>query len=64
MNYKELPSHLQEFVSNLKYGSLTVEADVNDALEQAKDLAEFKDLANTSMDELIGEANVAKEQLN
>ena len=56
MKYNQLPQDLQELITFLGYGSYTIESDINDALETAKDIGEFRELSVTKMNELISEA--------
>ncbi len=56
MEIEELPEEMQEEIVALKHGSYTIECDVNDALEQAENISEFKETVRTRMKDLIGEA--------
>lgn len=53
MEFKDLPDNLQEFVEGLKYGPYSIECDVIDALESAKNIDEFRSLVKGSMKEFI-----------
>lgn len=56
MELEELPEERQEEIVALKHGSNTIECDVNDALEQAEDISDFKETVRIRMKDLIGEA--------
>lgn len=43
MQFENLPSALKTFVTDMKYQSLSIQNEVNDALDQAENLEEFKD---------------------
>lgn len=63
MKIEDLPEELKEEVEALKHGSATIECDVNDALESAENLDDFKARVSNSMDDLIGEAQQVKTEL-
>lgn len=63
MEYEKLPENIREEVDALKYGALTIQADVLDALESAESLEEFRSQVDSSMDEIIGEAQKVREVL-
>ncbi len=56
MKLEDLPEEMQEEIVALKHGSNTIEFDIMDALEDAKNLSEFKETVRTRMKDLIGEA--------
>ncbi len=56
MDIEGLPEDLQDEYLALKHGAYTIECEVTDALEQAKDLPAFKEAIRTKMQDLIGEA--------
>ncbi len=56
MDFEELPEDIQEQINMLKHGAQTIQSDVWDALESAKDLKEFQLQVDNCMDELISEA--------
>jgi len=56
MEIEELPEDLREMVAALKHGSNTIECDVNDALEIASDVDDFRARVCCEIDSLIGEA--------
>ena len=58
MEIEELPEDLREMVEALKHGSNTIECDVNDALENAENMDDFKANVSNAMTDLIGEAQV------
>jgi hypothetical protein len=55
MELEELPEEMQEAIKALEHGSNTIECDITDALEDAKNLSEFKETVLTRMKDLIGE---------
>lgn len=63
MIIEELPEDLREMVEGLRHGSNTIECDVNDALENAGSLDEFKANASNAMNDLISEAKEIKDTL-
>ncbi len=56
MDFEELPEDIQEQINMLKHGAQTIQSDVWDALESAKDLKEFQLQVDNCMDEIISEA--------
>lgn len=64
MKIEDLPEELREMVEALKHGSNTIECDVNDALESAENLDDFKARVSNAMNDLIGEAQVIKDVLS
>lgn len=56
MDFKKLPQDFQEEVTALKHGSLTIQEDVNQALEEATDLGDFVSSVNSKMEALYHEA--------
>lgn len=61
MEIEELPEDLREMVEALKHGSTTIESDVNDALEIASDVDDFRERVECELDSLIGEAQEVKD---
>jgi hypothetical protein len=56
MKLEDLPEEMQEEIVALKHGSKTIEVDITDALDDAKNLSEFKEIVSNRMKDLIGEA--------
>ncbi len=56
MKLEELPVEMQEAIGELGHGSKTIEVDITDALDDVKNLSEFKEIVSTRMKDLIGEA--------
>lgn len=50
-------------VEALKHGSATIQCDVNDALESAENLDDFKARVSNAMNDLMGEAQEIKDTL-
>lgn len=63
MELDQLPEDMQDQIDLLKHGSSTVQMDILDALDSAKDIGEFKSLVDARMHDLIGEAQSALEAL-
>lgn len=63
MEYNELPEDLQEEVHALKHGCVTIESNVECALEQAGCLEEFKNAVDGFMDDIISEAQGVRASL-
>ncbi len=61
MKFRNLPQHLREAIEALKHGSNTIECDVQDALDNAKNIADFQDKVSFAMDNLIEEALLVKQ---
>lgn len=59
MEFEELPEDTQEEIRALKHGAYTIECDVKDALEEAKNVQDFGETVKTRMMDLIGEARSA-----
>jgi hypothetical protein len=59
MKLEDLPEEMQEEIVALKHGSNTIECDVMDALEDAKNLSDFKETVRNRMKDLMGEARGA-----
>jgi hypothetical protein len=55
MKIEELPAELKESIRSLKNGSLTIEADVMEALEEAENLIDFEERVNGAMNNLMEE---------
>ncbi len=51
-----MPDDLRETIESLKYGSYTIESDVNDALDNAENLKDFQEHASGALNNLINEA--------
>jgi hypothetical protein len=56
LKLEDLPEEMQEEIVALKHGAYTIECDVNDALEQAENISDFKETVRIRMKDLIGEA--------
>lgn len=63
MKYEELPENMQKQIDELKHYSQTIQSDVLDAIESAASLEEFRSQVDTSMDEIISEAQKVREVL-
>ncbi len=63
MKYEELPENIQKQVDELKHYAQTIQADVLDALESAESPEEFRSQVDSSMDEIISEAQKVREVL-
>lgn len=63
MNYEDLPAAMREQIAMLKHGSLTIEADINDAVDRAITVEEFQEMVDDLMDRLIDEAREMRSQL-
>ncbi len=63
MKYEELPENMQKQIDELKHYVQTIQADVQDALESAESQEEFRSQVNSSMDEIISEAQKVREVL-
>ena len=59
MLFEELPKELKEAVADLKYYSKTITCDLHDALEDAGNHEEFKELFRDRMLNIISEARDA-----
>lgn len=60
MKLEELPEDLREMVKALKHGSNTIECDVNDALDAASDVKDFRERVDCEISNLIAEAQNVK----
>lgn len=56
MKFEELPEDTVEEIRGLKYGSMTIEADVQQTLEEAENIKDFKEGVTGRMKSLIEEA--------
>lgn len=56
MNIEDLPADMQEEINMLKHGSLTIQTDIEEALNEAEDLEHLKDIVDSKMQALIEEA--------
>jgi len=63
MNFEELPDDLQKQIYPLNHGSLTIKSDILDALESTNSIEEFRSQVDSSMDEIISEAQKVREVL-
>ena len=63
MKYEELPESIQKQIDELKHYAQTTQSDVLDALESAESLEEFRSQVDSSMDEIISEAQKVREVL-
>lgn len=59
MDIDDLPEDMQEDIIALKHGSATIEADVLQALDEAKNLKQFQESVKTAMNKLKGEIDLA-----
>lgn len=59
MDIDDLPEDMREDILGLKYGSATIEADVFQALDEAKNLKQFQESVKTAMNKLKGEIDSA-----
>lgn len=55
MNIEKLPEELMEAIRSLKNGSITIQADVIEALENAEDLKDFEERVKGAMNNLMEE---------
>ena len=56
MEINDIPTDLQSEVYSLKHGSLTIQCDVDDAIDQAENWKDAQETIEARMDALIGEA--------
>ena len=63
MKYEELPENMQKQIDELKHYAQTIQSDVLDALESAESPEEVRSQAESSMDEIISEAQKVREVL-
>jgi hypothetical protein len=63
MKYEELPENMQKQIDELKHYAQTIQSDVSDALESEESLEEFRSQVDSSMDEIISEAQKVREVL-
>ena len=63
MKYEELPEKIQKQIDELKHYSQTIQSDVLDALESAESMEEFRSQVDSSMMEIISEAQKVREVL-
>jgi hypothetical protein len=63
MKYEELPENIQKQIDELKHCAQTIRSDVLDALESAENLEEFRSQVDSSMNEIISEAQKVCEVL-
>jgi len=63
MKYEELSANIQKQIEELKHYSQTIRSDVLDALESGESLEEFRSQVDSSMDEIISEAQKVREVL-
>ena len=63
MKYEESPENIQKQIDELKHYAQTIQSDVLDALESAESLEEFRSQVDSSMDEIISEAQKVREVL-
>lgn len=63
MKYEELPENMQKQIEELKHYAQTIGSDVSDALESAESLEEFRSQVDSSMDDIISEAQKIREVL-
>jgi len=63
MKFEELSANTQKQIDSLKHYAQTIQSDVLDALESAEHLEEFRSQVDSSMDEIISEAQKVREVL-
>lgn len=63
MKYEEFPKNIQKQIDEMKHYSQTIQSDVLDALESAESPEEFRSQVDSSMDEIISEAQKVREVL-
>jgi len=63
MKIDELPKDMQEAIIMLKNNSATIEADVLQALDEAKDTESFIESINSAMNDLEEEINSTRQLL-
>lgn len=63
MKYEELPEKMQKQIDELKHYAQTIHSDVLDALESVESLEEFRSQVDSSMMEIISEAQKVREVL-
>lgn len=56
MKFENIPKELQEPIKDLRHGSLTIQSDVDDAIDQEENWKEAKSTISVRMIDLIGEA--------
>ncbi len=63
MKEEELPKHLQDVLKNLKHGSITIDCDITDSLNNADSVKDFQKRVSNAMDNIIGEAEYLKKNI-
>jgi hypothetical protein len=63
MKYEELPWNIQKQVDEPKHYSQTIQSDVLDSLESSESPEEFSSQVDSSMDEIISEAQKVRKVL-
>lgn len=63
MKYEELPVNMQKQIDELKHNAQTIQSDVLDALGSAESQEEFCSQVDSSMEEIISEAQKVREVL-
>ncbi|MFZ3168577.1 MAG: hypothetical protein WA130_13255 [Candidatus Methanoperedens sp.] len=63
MNYEELPENMPKQIDELKHYAQTIQSDVLDTLESAECREEFRPRVESSMDEIISEAQNVRDVL-
>jgi len=63
MKYEELPEDMQKQIDELKHYAQTIQWDVLDALESTNSIEEFRSQVDSSMEEIISEAQKVCEVL-
>jgi|SRR5665811_62694 len=63
MKYEKLPEDMQKQIEELKHYVQTIQSDILDALESAKNLEEFHSQVDSNMDAIIIEAQKVREVL-
>jgi len=63
MKYEELPENIQKQIDELNHYAQTIQSDVLDALESTNSIKEFRSQVDSSMEEIISEAQKVREVL-
>jgi len=62
MDFEDLPEDLKDKYLMLKHGSATIQADVEDALEEAENIEDFREKVRDKMKALIYECKDVSSQ--
>lgn len=63
MKEEELPKYLQDVLKNLKHGSITIDCDITDSLNNADSVEDFQKGVSNAMDNIISEAEYVKKNI-